>query len=93
MENTLINGNRYTFYKKNLDIAKISIFRANLIKVYTYNTNEKSIYLNCIDTEKSKNTKFMFPLYLLIKVTNLESILNNKSNMPRDILRIIDSYL
>ena len=90
----LINGNRYTFFKKNVDISTISIFRANLIQIYVHKKClTKSVYLNCIDYEYSKNTKFLFPFSLLIKVTNLEIILNNKTNIPSEILRIIDSYL
>jgi len=89
----LINGNRYTFFKKNVDTSTISIFRANLIQIYVHTCLTKSVYLNCIDYEYSKNAKLLFPLSSLIKVTNLEIILNNKTNIPSEILRIIDNYL
>jgi hypothetical protein len=93
MENNLITGDRYTFCKKNLDISCNSIFRANFIQIYTHKNGEKSVYVTSIDTEFSKKTKFMFPLSLLLEVNNLERILKNKSNIPNEILRVIDSYL
>jgi hypothetical protein len=85
----LSKGTRYTFYKKNADGYPDSVFRARFIQIYT----NQSVWVDCVEGEKSATTKFCFPLKQLLKATNLERILNNQSNIPVDVLRIIDSYL
>jgi len=85
----LLRGNRYTFYKTNTDGYPDSVFRARFIQIY----NNQSVWVDCVEGEKMATAKFCFPLEQLLKATTLESILNNQSNIPQDVLRVIDSYL
>jgi len=99
MENRLIPGNRYTFYIKTYnDPIYLSVFRATVIRILENTSCIKAVYLNCIDREMATTTKYVFPISIITKVTNLETILQtsngvkNQSTLPTDVLRIIDSY-
>lgn len=104
MENELILGQRYTFYQK---MGKNSIqktFRANVKDIIFHNMiisngySKKTVACktlrlhNCSDITQ-KSAVHCIPMYCIIQVDNMETILQNKSKLPVDVLRIIDNYL
>jgi len=100
-ESELIPGQRYTFYRNpELTRGYNAVFRACLNKVYVYENiacgashTAKHILFDCIDYEPHPRTKLTMPFDWLIQITNLITILQDKSPLPDDVLRIIDSFL
>ena len=106
MENSLITGYRYTFYQKNgkSPNVKTNVFRATVNDIihhsmiisngYSKKTVAcKTLRLHCCSDTSHKNAIHCIPLHFIVQVDNMETILQNKSNLPVDVLRIIDSYL
>ena len=105
-ESELIPGQRYTFYRNpELTRGYNAVFRACLNRLYVYDMIEtgvspapttqtsKHIHFDCIDYEPHPRTKLSMPFEWIIQITNLITILQNKSPLPDDVLRIIDSFL
>jgi hypothetical protein len=104
MENELIRGQRYTFYQK---IGKNSIqktFRANVKDIIFHNmilnnrgiisiVECKTLRLNFHSDCKQATTVYCMPLHCILQIDNMETILQKKSKLPVDVLRIIDNYL
>ena len=106
MENSLIPGYRYTFYQKNSEVpnAKTNVFRATVNDILHHNmiiSNGyskktvacKTLRLHSCSDITQKSAVHCIPLHFIVQVDNMETILQNKSNLPVDVLRIIDSYL
>ena len=105
-ESELIPGQRYTFYRNpELTRGYNAVFRACLNRLYVYDVIDsgvsptpttqtaKHIHFDCIDYEPHPRTRLAMPFDWLIQITNLITILQNKSPFPDDVLRIIDSYV
>jgi hypothetical protein len=104
MENELILGQRYTFYQKMGEHSKPNMFRANIKDIIFHNmiiSNGyskktvacKTLRLHSCSDITQKSAVHCIPMYCIIQVDNMETILQNKSKLPVDVLRIIDNYL
>jgi len=104
MENELILGQRYTFYQKMGEHSKPNMFRANVKDIIFHNmiinntgtisiVECKTLRLNFHSDCKETTTVNCMPLHCILQIDNMETILQNKSKLPVDVLRIIDNYL
>ena len=105
MNAQLIKGQRYTFYYREPNDTTDYSFRANVVNVYqniqkTYNENGelgiityRTLIVNTLETEISKKTRLSTPMEWITRIENLDSILENHTNLPTDILNEIDQYI
>jgi len=106
MEIQKLNKNqRYTFHIKDGGSLSIKIIRANIKKIMNhkhitvtpcneiFEEDKTTIILYSSDSEISKNTEVSIPYEWIVKVENLEYILQDIPILNRDILRLIDNYI
>lgn len=102
----LVKGYRYTFYYRIPGETTETTFRANYVNIYQTNQiiysenrepegiiTHKTLTVNTIDTEISKRTIWSTPMEWITRVENLDSILENHTNLPTEILNEIDRFV
>jgi hypothetical protein len=94
LEQNLKVGQRYTFYEKRPSEPDSSIrsYRGTFLEVRNVDHREY-IYVKCDYKIHNRLAISIAPLHFIQKIETLEDILQNKSNVPDDILRIIDSFV
>ena len=78
-------GNRYTFYEKDLASYRGTFLESRTIKSSTFHY----IYYRY----NNKNAIKIIPSHHVIKALELKDILQDKVNLPDDVLSIIDKFL
>jgi len=94
LEEHLRVGQRYTFYEKRPsepDSATRS-YRGTFLEIRTVDSREY-MYVRCDYKIHNRLAISIAPLHFIKKIETLEDVLQNKSNVPDDVLRIIDSFV
>lgn len=84
----LRKGQRYLFHMNRPFICDIESFRANVVAIY-----QKTLIVNCSETEKHSITQVSIPLDWVKKTETLEDIVSDNPILPSEILLMIDGYL
>lgn len=89
----LCEGRKYTFYEQYNSNANISTFQGRFLEIRKFERSGEMIYIARRDGVLKKTTINIIPLNWIIKVETLEDILQGKTILISDVLRVIEEFV
>ena len=86
-------GQRYTFYQKRPKSINVSFIRGTFLEIRDIGKLGKLIYISWYDAVAKKNVISIIPLGWIKRVETLDEILDGRTRLISDVLRVIDEFL